>query len=269
MNFNKKLLPLIVVFSLFATILVGCGSNKEEASTKEKSKEAVKQESLVVFSGAGLKKPMEEIKKEFEKENNVKVEYIYAGSTQLISQMELGNKGDVFIVGSIKAYDVASKKDLVNSYKKVAHHTPAIAVQKGNPKGIKSLEDMEKPGVKVVLGDEKANAIGMTAQKIIKKNNLSDINKNTISKAATVNEIVVQLTSSKADAAIVTSDSVFQNKDIDTIQIPKDKNIDQIIPVCSLKNAKHKELADKFVDLVASDKGKEIFKKYGFKPFEK
>ncbi|MCS4466616.1 substrate-binding domain-containing protein [Clostridium botulinum] len=80
--------------------------------------------------------------------------------------MELGNKGDVFIVGSVKTYDIAKDKNLVNQYKKVAHHTPAIAVQKGNPKNIKSLEDMANPGMKIILGDEKANAIGITAQKL-------------------------------------------------------------------------------------------------------
>ncbi|MGO0943732.1 extracellular solute-binding protein, partial [Clostridioides difficile] len=40
------------------------------------------------------------IAKKFEKENNVKVEYSYAGSAQLIAQIETSHKGDVFIVGS-------------------------------------------------------------------------------------------------------------------------------------------------------------------------
>ncbi|WP_061321258.1 molybdate ABC transporter substrate-binding protein [Clostridium botulinum] len=262
----KKISSIFIVFSLFASILVGCANSK---STEAVKKEETKVESLVVFSGAGLKKPMEEIGKMFEKENNIKIEYIFAGSTQLISQMELGNKGDAFIVGSVKTYDIAKDKNLVNQYKKVAHHTPAIAVPKGNPKNIKSLEDMANPGMKIILGDEKANAIGITAQKIIKKNDLPNINKNVISKAATVNEIVAQLTTGKADAAIVTADSIFENKDVEAIQIPKDKNIDQIIPVCSLKNSKNKEFAEKFVDLVASDKGKKIFAKHGFHPVEK
>lgn len=65
------------------------------------------------------------------------------------------------------------------------------------------MEDLNKDGVKLILGDKESNAIGKTTQKYL-KNNLKSINDNVVSTAATVNEMIVQLTSSKADATIAT-----------------------------------------------------------------
>lgn len=107
--------------------------------------------------------------KKFEKENNVKVEYSYAGSAQLIAQIETSHKGDVFIVGSEPIYSKAFEKELVGEHKTVAHHTPAIVVPKGNPANIQKLEDLNKDGVKLILGDKESNAIGKTTQKYLKK----------------------------------------------------------------------------------------------------
>ncbi|HHY04943.1 MAG TPA: molybdate ABC transporter substrate-binding protein [Thermoanaerobacterales bacterium] len=271
----KKLVVLLLILSLFA--MVGCSSG-QEAEQQGEDQNQVEQESdqqqaeetnLLVFSGAGLKKPMEEIKKVFESENNVKIEYTYGGSSHLLSQMELSKKGDVFISGSMDAYEAADKKGLVNPCKQVAYHIPVIAVPKGNPAGIKSLEDLAKPGVRVILGDEEANAIGKAAQRIIKKTGLEDINKNVVAKTGTINELVTHLTTTnKVDATIVTIDAIKGNEKAEMIEIPEDQNSIEIIPVCSLKNASNPEMAEKFVEFIASDEGKAIFDKHGFKPVE-
>lgn len=255
MKFIKRILVCISLL-LCMTSLIACSSSKPSFEGKE----------LTVYSGAGLKKPMGEIGKNFEKAHGVKVNYIYGGSSQLLSQLELSGKGDVFIVGSMNAYESAKKKNLVGECKKVAHHTPVIAVKKGNPKNIKSLDDLTKSGIKVILGDEKANAIGATTQKIIKKNALDAINKNVVAKTATINEIVTHISEGTADVGIVTRDSIFGNNSIDIIEIPKDKNIDQILPISSVLSTSDKELSDLFIDYVASNEGKSIFEKYGFAP---
>lgn len=257
-----RIAAIVFVLCLGFALCAACGGNP--AQTQE-SGEA---QSLFVYAGAGLKKPMDEIAQIYKEKNSVTVEYSYAGSAQLISQIELSQKGDVFIVGSEQVYKKAQEKNMCGDYKTVAYHTPAIAVPKGNPAGITTLADLAKTGVKVVLGDETSNAIGQTAQKIIEKNHLEAINDNVISKAATVNEIVVQLTSGNGEAAIVTKDSVFGNKDLEVIEISPEENIDQIIPVGTVTYSENPEAAQAFVDFVASPEGKAIFEKYGFAPVE-
>ncbi len=274
MKFFKRLFFLMLVFVMMLYVSA-CGRQNDAAEDNNaKEQEVVSTDAatgnedvtLLVYCGAGLKKPMTEIAEMFEEENGTKIEYIFAGSTQLLGQIELTGKGDVFIVGSKKAYESAKEKGLAGDEKEVAYHNPIIGVQKGNPLNIESLEDLAEPGVKVVLGDETANAIGETSQRIIEKTGLTGINNNVVSKTATVNELIVYLTSKDADAAIITEDSAFKNEDIDLVPIPEDVNIVQIIPVGALTASENVHDANEFVNFVSSEKGKEIFNKYGFPP---
>ena len=223
-------------------------------------------ESLFIYSGAGLKKPMEEIATIFEKENGIEIEFNFAGSGQLLAQLETSGKGDAFIVGSDVTYHVAKEKELVGDEYQISHHTPAIVVLKGNPKNIQSLEDLANPGIKVILGDAKANAVGKTAQAILKKNHLQQINDNVVSTANTVNEMVIQMTLGNADAMIATKDSVFNNDKGEVIEITPSQNIDQIVTGAVINASKYPEMAKAFMDLTASEAGKAIFANYGFAP---
>lgn len=223
-------------------------------------------ESLFVYSGAGLKKPMEEIATAFKAKHNVEIEFNYAGSGQLLAQLETTRKGDLFLVGSEDSYNVAKQKGLVNEAYDIAHHTPAIVVLKGNPKNIQTLEDLSKDGIKVILGEAKANAIGKTAQLILQKNDLTKVNDNVVSTANTVNELVVQLTLGNADAMIATIDSVYNNPKVEIIEIDPAQNIDQIVTGGVITTTAQPELSKALMDFASSKDGKEIFARYGFKP---
>ena len=50
------------------------------------------------------------IKDEFETKTGAKLEIVYAGSGQLLAQLEQSGKGDVFIVGSKPTYDATIEK---------------------------------------------------------------------------------------------------------------------------------------------------------------
>lgn len=258
---------IILCLVLTIVIVAGCADTSSNSQKSNADNVAEKDTiELLVFSGAGLKGPMEDIKKAYESEHNVKIKYTYGGSSHLLSQIELSGKGDVFISGSMDAFEAADEKGLVNPCKKVAYHIPVIGVPKGNPAGIESLEDLAKPGVRVILGDEEANAIGKAAQRIIKKTGLDGINANVVAKTATVNELVTHLTTTDVDAAIVTADSIVNNEEIEMIEIPEEVNSVEIIPVCTLKNSKYPDLSKDFMNFVASGQGKSIFKKHGFEP---
>ncbi len=263
MDFRKyTVFTLLIVVMLFT--LTGCGSQ----ASSEKSQPVVKTEkSLLVYSGAGLTKPMTEIGKSFEKQTGVKVTYNFAGSAQLLSQMELSKEGDVFIPGDVVDMEKAQAKGFANEYQKVVYSIPVIGVPKGNPAHITTLADLAKPGVKVIIGDEKACAIGKLAVKIFTKNNLwPAVDKNIVVRDATINEVVIHTAMKQGDASIITEASAIKAKDLDYIAIPEEQNVIEIVPIGALSFSKDSELAQQFVDFVASDEGKAIYKKHGFKP---
>ncbi len=275
MNNMKRWTVLLMAFLMVSALcLAGCGkqASKVESNNIEKTEQvqALKYQgqSLMVHSGAGLSKAMDEMGQAFEKNYGAKVNFNYAGCAQLLSQMEINKQGDVFVGGSLNDMEIAQQKGFTDKYVEVAYHIPAIAVPKGNPAGITGLADLAKPGVKLILGDEKANAIGKKGAKIFEKNQLTGIEKNVVARAATVNEIVTQIGMKQGDAGLIFEDNGFGAKDIEVIAIPKEQNAIDKVPVCVLRFAQKAELAQAFVDFVSSKEGKAIFVKHGFKVIE-
>ena len=224
------------------------------------------QDKLLVYSGAGMRKPMDKIGTAFEKKYDVAVNYNYAGSNTLLSQIDLTKKGDVYIPGATMYIDKAKEKGFVDYEQPVAYHIPVIAVPKGNPAKITRLEDLTKPKVKIIFGDPKAAAIGKLGNKILKKNKIyKAVQKNIIATTATVNELVIYISMNQADASIIWKSSLLgtENK-IDIIEIPKKQNCIKIIPIGRLTFSKNKEMAKSFVNFVASSEGKSIFQECGF-----
>lgn len=266
---NKKL--LIVFLLIFAlSTMIGC-SNSDTPSQETSSQPAVSEptESLLVYSGAGLRKPMDEIGQVFEEKYNVRIEYSYAGSAQNLSQIELTGQGDAWTPGDVYYGQAAQEKDLIVSMVDFAYHIPVIGVPKGNPANIQSLEDMAAPGVKIVLGDPEAAAIGKTGKKILSEKGLYEaVSANTVATTATVNELLVYLSMKQADCTIIWEDNIQGVEDVEIIQIPEEFNQIKTLPVCVLKTSEKTELAQQFADFVSGPEGKAIYKKHGFKVIE-
>lgn len=279
MNKHLRTLAGVLVLGL---ALGGCAKNESpnemanqavnaQQNEQQKDQQAqvpAEEQELLVYAGAGLKKSMEEIKVAFEKDHpNVSLQLIYAGSGQLLAQLEQSGKGDLFIVGSKPTFEDAQKKGLTGEGVGVAHHTPCIVVAKSNPLGITSLEDLTRDGVKVALGDPEANAIGKTAVKIFEKNHIEGVEKNVVVKTGTVNELYMAITSGNADVAVVTKDGAFNNQDkVDIIEIPAEKNVDQIITAATLNSTNHADTAQAFLDFLHSDEAKIYWENHGFTP---
>jgi len=255
MKFKNFLIGVLIAgMFILGFSFYGCSKSSKETNT------------LLVYSGAGLRKPMDEIGKTFEKQYGIQIQYNYEGSAQNLSQIELSQEGDVYIPGAKHYIKSCLDKGYVKYTKDVVLHIPVIAVPKGNPANIKSLEDLTNKNVEVILGDERAAAIGRVAQKMLKKNNIRDrVEKNVVTKDATVNEVVVHITMAQGDAAIVWEDNVAGNDEVDIVRIDPEKNLIKTIPIGALTFSEKNEMAKKFVNFVASEKGKEIFEKHGFK----
>ncbi|RZB32781.1 MAG: molybdate/tungstate transport system substrate-binding protein [Candidatus Argoarchaeum ethanivorans] len=227
---------------------------------------ADKPSSLMVYSGAGMRKPMDEIGSLFEQKHGISVNYNYGGSNTLLSQIELTKTGDAYMPGATMYIDTAREKGFVDYEQNIAYHVPVIAVPKGNPAGVTCLNDLTKPSVKVVLGDSKAAAIGKIADKVLEKNEIFDsVNAKVAARAATVNELVVYTCMGTTDASIIWQASLIGAEDeTDIIEIPTEQNIIKVIPIGALTFSENKDYAKTFVDFVTSDEGKAVFEKHGF-----
>jgi molybdate transport system substrate-binding protein len=264
-----KLIGFVCILLLAgALIIAGCTSTQPESNSTSTvaitNTPMSSQGSILVYSGAGLKASMQVIGQVFTQKYGIDVQYTYGGSGMLISQMNLTKKGDVFIPGSTVEYGIAKNQGLVGASQLVGYHVPVIAVQKGNPKNIQTIQDFAKPGLKVALGDAAATAIGKAGTKMFNKYNITEaVEKNVITRTPTINELTVIMNTGQADAALLTLDQIDPEK-VDAISIPTSDNVVLIVPIGVTTFTKNPENAQKFADFVASDEGKAIFAKHGF-----
>ncbi len=256
---------LLIVTSIFLVIiLISCDNNKETSKPQNEANDE-----LIVYSGAGLRKPMDELGDLFFKKYGISINYNYAGAGQSLSQIEVTRKGDVFVPGSKYYLKVAEEKDLIELHKDLVYHIPVIAVYKDSDKNIKSIEDLAKSDIKLILGDEEACAIGKVTKKMFIQNDiLEKVQKNIVSKGSTVNEVVIHTAMGQADACIVWEDNVINNEDLNIVDISKEKNIVKKISAGLLSFSKNKEVANKYIEFISSEEGKKIFTKYGFRWIE-
>lgn len=255
----KKMYSVLCVLLLVATscFFVGCTGQVADETTDESV-------DLLVYCGAGMREPMEEIAEVYSAQTGNTIDFNFGGSNSLLSQMELVEKGDVYMPGAASYFSTAQEKGFANSSSPICYHIPVIITPKGNPADIQSLEDLGKEGVSVELGDPQACAIGKLSNKIIEKNQLNEsIYPNVKTRSGTVTELVMHTALGQVDGSICWGDLV-NTDEMDVIFIPNEQNIIKIVPIGSLTFSEHPDEAQGFVDFVASDEGLAIFEKNGF-----
>ncbi|TQD23500.1 molybdate ABC transporter substrate-binding protein [Methanolobus vulcani] len=269
---NKK---HVIVFSLLISciLVLGCIDSTGDSTADQDTAitdsgsldEQTSEEALLVYCGAGMRRPMDEIGVMFEEEYGVPVQYNYAGSNTLLTQIELTGEGDVYMPGATYYFEVAAEKGFVDNFSKVVYHIPVIITPPDNPANIDSLDDLANDDVSVVLGDSKAAAIGVLCEKMLTKKGIyNETEENVVAKGATVNELVTYVSLGQADASIVWEDLVRNNDEVNMIEISEDDNLIKIVPIATLTTSENPEIAAEFVDFVVSDEGRSIFEEYGF-----
>lgn len=227
---------------------------------------------LKVYSGAGLIKPMEEFKAEFEKARGVQLDVHYGSSGELFGLLGMGQSCDVLIPGAAKYTEDAVKNGWIEkeSVHRLVRHVPVIAVPKGNPAGINSLEGLTRPGLKLAMGDPKGPAIGRVANKIFKKNGLAEsIKPNLQVLAPTVNQLLIYVALEQVDAAVIWGDLVTWAEGkgkLEVVDIPASQNLIKTIPTGVGTSSSDPELARAFNEYIASPEGMAIWKRHGFAP---
>ncbi len=227
---------------------------------------------LRIFSGAGLMKPMEEMRQNFEQRHGVEIDVHYGSSGEIFGMLAAGQECDVFIPGAEKYTMDGVKNGWIDaaSIIKLVKHVPVIVVPGGNPAGIQGLDDLARPGVKVALGDPKAPAIGKTAKKILDKAGLWDkVLPNVAVFAPTANQLLIYTALGQVDATInwldVTTWAEGKGK-VAVVGIDDARNIIKTIPTALHVSAVDRPLARQLNEYIGSEEGLAVWEKWGFEP---
>ncbi len=99
---------------------------------------------LVIYCAAGLKPPVDEIARAYERAYGRSIQLQYGGSGMLLSNIRIVARGDLYLAADRSYIDQAKQQGLVDEVMPLARIRPVIVVKKSNPKHIETIEDAER-----------------------------------------------------------------------------------------------------------------------------
>ena len=132
-----------------------------------------------------------------------KMTYNFAGSDQLAFQIQQGAPADVFASANIRYPDQLFTQGLVTKPAIFTYNNVVVITPKSNPAGITSIQDITKPGVKLVMADP-AVPVGSYARTVFRNLGISTAAlANVVSNENDVKAVVAKVALGEADAGIV------------------------------------------------------------------
>jgi molybdate transport system substrate-binding protein len=243
-----------LIAALSVLLIGGCGSPDEPAAEDQK---------IMVFAAASLKTTFTDIGEQFKTENpGTSVEFSFAGSSDLVTQLTQGAQADVFASADTKNMDKAAQAGLLaGDPVNFASNTLAIAVAPGNPKKIASFKDLTQQGLNVVVCAPQVPC-GSATQKV---EQATGVTLNPVSEESSVSDVLNKVATGQADAGLVyVTDAKGAGDKVAAVSFPEAADAVNTYPIATLKESKNPELARKFVDLVTGESGQKVLDAAGF-----
>lgn len=230
-------------------------------------------EVLRVFAASSLTDAFVEIGRIFEARHPaVTVEFNFAGSQVLRTQIEQGARADVF--ASADRVHAAALEDggLIEAPLIFARNL-LVVVAPARETRVQYLADLAKPGVKIVLASPSVPA-GRYTQELLAKMAASgafgsayraSVEANVASQETNVRAVLAKVSLGEADAGFVyRTDAAAGGAKIRTISIPESLNVIAEYPIGIVHGAPAAGLARQFVETVGGPAGQEILRRHGF-----
>lgn len=275
---------LLVISLITMILLAACGkhaSTNTPGTTLPPTTTSSKAVTLNVFAAASLTEAFGEIGTQFEAQHpGVSVVFNFAGSQQLAQQLVDGAPADVFASANQSQMDVAihSGRIITGTAQTFVNNRLVVIYPKDNPAKLAQLQDLGKPGLKLVLAAKEV-PVGQYALNFLDKaitdqtfgsSFKDEVLKNVVSYENDVKSVLTKVVLGEADAGIVyTSDiSGDSASKVGQIEIPDTLNVIARYPIAVIQNSSNPDLAKAFAEYVLSPEGQGILAKYGFIPVQ-
>lgn len=230
------------------------------------------QTTLQVWSCGGLAEAFIPANKLYKAKTGIEITFTGAFAAALGKSL-LGSASTEVFAGRVLA--LAQKLRSANRmsyFKPLCFTSYVLVTPKGNPKGISGIQDLAKPGIRVILAPDASPPGGEAVTGLLKKAGVLDqALKNAVIKGSCVQRTMEELVKGKGDVSVVerrlTRMPLFNGK-VDVLPIPE-----EFFPpgpltftIGVMKNARDKALAHHFMEFVLSDEGQAFFSSAGFIP---
>jgi molybdate transport system substrate-binding protein len=191
--------------------------------------------------------------------------YSFAGSDQLALQIKQGAPADVFASASPRYTQLLYRDGILLKPAVFATNRLIVLVPRANPARIRSVYDLRRAGVKIVVGDGTV-PIGIYTRQILDTLGITaEIAKNVVSQETDVKGIVSKVALGEADAGFVyRTDARPVAGHVRTIALPGWAQPPIRYELAVVKSASHRVAAKAFVAKVLSKRGRLLLSRAGF-----
>lgn len=256
----KKILSvaLALVLALSMIIMTGCGGSEEEEKAE-----------VTVLAAASLTDALDEIIAEYEKDADCTITPSYAGSGDLVQQIEGGAPCDIFISASKSNMDQLEEGGYIDTDTRqdmlVNTLTLISTIEK---KDVVTMDSLTSDEVgTIALGEPETVPAGKYATQVLDNLDITSQLTDKIVYAKDVRAVLDYVETGNADCGFVyRTDALMMDDEKGVIIGDVDENLHDAIvyPAAILKDAPQADFAADFYEFLQSDFAKEVFEKYGF-----
>jgi molybdate transport system substrate-binding protein len=250
---------LLTAVTVAALTLTACGSDKPATPSSSKGPTG----EITVLAAASLTEVFNQLGTEFKAAHpGSDIKFSFGASSTLAQQITQGAPADVFASASAATMKtVTDAGDATGTPTVFVRNQIVIAVAPGNPKGIKSLADLTKPGLKV-MQCAKEVPCGAAAQKAL---DAAGVKLTPVSFEQDVKATLTKVELGEADAALVyRTDVNTAGGKVDGVEFPESAGAITDYPIVVLKNAPNAALAQEWVAFVLQPSSIDELVKVGF-----
>jgi molybdate transport system substrate-binding protein len=244
---------------------------------------------LLCHVGGTMRPVFEKLAELYQRETGQKIEINSADSGELLAHIQLQAQGDLYVCHD-PFLDLIMRRGLAVDGWTLAEIRPVIIVAKGNPKNVRSLQDLARADVQLAVTDPNTSTLGHLLPTMFAKAGMDFPGlmqeKNVIvHRSGSYVANLVQMKS--ADAALVWGAvATLRAKDLDSIPIVPEylpvPYVDAVtsatgktyqltpvrVTICSLRCSRQPEQARAFMEFVVSDRARKLLEEYGFQVSE-
>jgi molybdate transport system substrate-binding protein len=254
------MLRRISLLIVAAAFLAGCGSTGSAGASPSAT---TLRGMISVYAAASLTDSFKALGSAFQTAHpGVTVQFNFAGTPTLVTQIEQGAQADVFASADTTNMDKLKADGFtVGTPQVFAHNQLEIVVAPGNPKGITGLADLAKPGVIYISAAATVPAGKYSLQALAK----AGVTVTPKSLETDVKSVVSKVELGEADAGIVyTTDVKAGGSKVQGVPIPTADNVLATYPLVAVKGSKDSDVANAFIAFVLSSGGQSRLASFGF-----
>ncbi|MDY0166069.1 MAG: substrate-binding domain-containing protein [Thermoguttaceae bacterium] len=223
---------------------------------------------VTFFSGGVNRRAMEPILEAFQQREGVRVNTVYQGCGALNAQMAAVHAQDpdhgfpdAYLACDV--YYLSPVQDWFEAKATVSATPIVIVTKKGNPHNIQRLEDLAKPGLRIVVGHPTHCTIGGLTERLFKAEGLYEaIMPNVVEQQPSSGMMVPPVVSGAADASLAYYTDTLPERDrLHVVELNHDY-ARAVQPFGIASTSKHKHLMLRLYQLIG--RSQEIYAELGF-----